>query len=831
MRPLAQTFIINEPSSGTEAVFLTGLDLFFRSKPSLTSLGVEVQIRETLNSIPLSNHIPYASKILTAGDVEISSDATLATRFTFDTPVMIRANEVYAIAVLPLGGSPDFRMWTAQRGALDVITGSHIVFPNSVGNLYAPSNDLSYTTIQNQCLKFNLVTAAFTSLSGTAVYRQSDSEFFHTRPVTGFFAEGERIVISNNNLRLAALTVSPSSPFTIGEIVVQPNTASNTSGATAFGTVYQSNSTITLLQNTTGKFITTGGGLNGLTSSIITVNPSLAHTNTVLASACNIITVPTTSTPGSDFANGSFIYVGRQSLANVQVARIISINPALRQLTLDRQIVISDDDASYGRVKSDGNLYGFLAYINELRSSTVTSIFNSSANSTQNFVGSNGSILIGTNSGATAVVDTLTNIYYDSITSQISAVDSKDTELNFSFSGFGNNNAADTSFTNILSDVPTEFVDKQRMIYSRSNELVNLSANKSLTIQSSLQTRTNKFSPYMDSIRSKAIITSNQIRPEAELEGFYLNIQTPTGLFARETVVFQSNATSNTSGKISFANSSFIAVYDVSTTNTSQIATFTANSTSIITSVSGVVANVTATTAFNEALGNGSTLPSRYISKTVLLADGQDSEDMVVFLTAYRPQGTNIKVFSKILNAADSDPFDDKSYTPMLDTTQNLFSSLANRDDHVELKFELPQTVQVHSSDISVNTTSSVITFTNSRTTEEFEPGMFVYVADSSTQTFSVRRVLSVPNTSSLVVRSNLTFNSSNAAIGYITGSLVQCNAFRYVENNGIVRYVCNSTDSSFDGYKTFAIKIVLTSDTTQIVPRVADMRTLALQI
>jgi uncharacterized protein YbaA (DUF1428 family) len=831
MRPLAQTFVINEPFDGAEAVFLTAVDIFFRSKPSLTSMGVEIQIRETLGGEPLSKQLPYASKTLTAADVQISSDATLATRFTFDTPVMVRTNEIFAIAVLPLGGSPDFRVWTAQRDAIDVTTSAQVVFPNSVGNLYAPSNDLSYTIIQNQCLKFNIVTANFTASSGTAVYKQAALEFFQTRPTIGTFAEGERIVISNNNLKLAALTVTPSSPFTIGEVVVQPNTATNTASATAFGTVYLSNSTITLLSNTTGKFSTTGGGLNGLTSTIKTVNPSVAHTNTVISSACNIITVPTTTTPDSDFANGNFIYFGKPTLANTQVARITAVNPATRQLTLDRTVSISENDASYGRVKSDGNLYGFIAYVNELTSATITAAFNSSANSTENFSSSNGSILIGTDTGATAVVDTLTNIFYDSITSQISAVDSKDTDIDFSFRGYGNNNAVDAVFTNIFSDIPYEFVDKQRIIYSKSNEITNLSGTKSLTVEADLQASSSRFSPYLDDIKSNAIITSNQIRPEAELNGFYLNIQNPTGLFTRESVVFQSNATSNTSGKISFANSSFIAVYDVTTTNTAQFATFTANSTSVITSVSGAIANVTTVSSFNEALGNGSTIPSRYISKTVVLAEDQDSEDMVVFLTAYRPQGTNIKVFTKLLNATDSDPFDDKSWTPMIDTTPFLFSSLANRDDYVELKFDLPQTVLVHTSNIAVNTTSSVITFTNARTTEEFTPGMFVYVADTATQTFAVRRVLSVPNTSALVVRSNLTFNSSNAAIGHIPESIAQCNAFRYNENNGIVRYVCSSTDSVFDGYKTFAIKIVLTSGTTQIVPRVADMRTLALQI
>jgi hypothetical protein len=831
MRPLAQTFIINESSSGAEAVFLLGIDLFFRSKPSLTSFGVEVQIRETLAGIPLSKQMPYASKLLSANDIQISSDATVATRFTFNTPVMIRTNELFAIAVLPLGGSSEFRIWTAQRDAIDVATGSQVVFPNSVGNLYAPSNDLSDTVIQNQCLKFNLITANFTAFSGTAVYKQGYSEFFRSRPPIGIFADGERVVISNNNLKLAALTVSPGSPFTIGEIVVQPNTATNTASATAHGTVYLSNSTVTLLKDTSGKFSISGGGLNGLSSSIKTVNPSAAHTNTLITSACNIITVPTTTTPDSDFANGNFIYIGKSTLANTQVARITAVNPATRQLTLDRVANVSEDDASYGRVKSDGSLYGFLSFvdINDNRSSAIVSIFNSTANATQNFTSSNGLILIGTDTGATAQVNTLTDIFYNSITSQISSIDSKDTVVNFSFSGFGNNNAADAEFTNVFSDIPYEFVDRQRVIFSKSNELVTLSGSKSLTISTYLQSFNTKFSPYLDNIRSNAILSSNQIRQESELDGFYLNIENSNG--ALTGTVLQSNATSNTSGVISFANDSFVVVTNVVSTNTAQIATFTANSTSIITSGTGVVANVTAVSRFNEALGNGSPSVPRYISKTVVLAESQDSEDMVVFLSAYRPQDTDIKVFAKLLNATDSDPFDDKSWTPMIDTTPFLISSLANRDDYVELKFELPQNVLVHTSNISVNTTSSVITFTNSRTTEEFNPGMFVYVADNATQTFAVRRVLSVPNTTALVVASNLTFDSSNSAIGYISESLAQCNAFRYNENNGIVRYVCSSTDSIFDGYKTFAIKIVLTSNSTQIVPRIADMRTLALQI
>jgi hypothetical protein len=108
---------------------------------------------------------------------------------------------------------------------------------------------------------------------------------------------------------------------------------------------------------------------------------------------------------------------------------------------------------------------------------------------------------------------------------------------------------------------------------------------------------------------------------------------------------------------------------------------------------------------------------------------------------------------------------------------------------------------------------------------------MFVYMADETLGTFTVRRVLEVPNSSAIVVSSNNTFNSSNAEIGYIDGAFRRCNAFRYTNNNDIARYVCQSTESIFDGFKTFAIKIVLVSDETMLTPKVADMRALALQI
>lgn len=830
MRPLAQVFLVTEPSSGAEAIFVTGIDLFFRSKPTLSTQGVEVQIRETLNGIPQSRQLPYASKVLPIGSILTSTDASVSTRFTFDTPVMLRTNEAFAIAVIPLGGAADYRIWTARRDDVDATDNLKITLPNNIGNLFAPSNDLTYTMIDNEALKFSLVTANFTQTSGTAIYRPDNLELFNTRPMTGSFATNERVVVSNNNLKLASLNINLVTPFTVGEIVVQPNTATNTSSATAYGTVYFSNTTVTRLRNTVDKFTTSGGGLRGLSSSIVTGNPTTALTNAITTSACNIITVPVTVTPDSDFVQNNFIYIAREDLANLQVARIESVNQTTRQITLDRTINFDSNNAVYGRVKSDGNLYGYCNIVIEERDSVLIGLNKSSANTTQNFSNVAGQYLIGTTTGSTAVVDGLTNISYDSLTSQITAIGSKESDVTFAFSGYSSNGVSDASYSTVYNDIPYEFTDTQRKIFSRSNELTSLSGNKSLTIRADMTTTNQKFSPYIDSIRKVAVVTSNHVLPENRLEGFYLSLGSSNGVFTVGEQVWQSNATTNTSGTISFANSTFITVCNVSTTNTQQIAVFNANSTSVINSPT-VTANVVTVARFNEATGNGSRTPSRYISKTVVLAEGQDAEDLVVFLTAYRPPSTDIKIYGKLLNGADSDPFDDKSWTPMVDTTSTLFSSAVNRDDYIELKFEMPQSVVVHTSNISVNTTSAIINFTSSKTTESFSPGMFVYVADSTARTFAVRRVLEVPNTTALVVASNLTFTSANAAIGYIPGSLTQCNAFRYADNNGIVRYVCNSTDSVFDGYKSFAVKIVLTSAITPVVPRVADMRALALQI
>lgn len=82
---------------------------------------------------------------------------------------------------------------------------------------------------------------------------------------------------------------------------------------------------------------------------------------------------------------------------------------------------------------------------------------------------------------------------------------------------------------------------------------------------------------------------------------------------------------------------------------------------------------------------------TRYISKIVTLADGQESEDLKVYISAYKPAGTIIKAYVKLWNEEDSDDFDEKPWTEMPQTTDpSSYSATNNLEDYKEYEFDLP---------------------------------------------------------------------------------------------------------------------------------------------
>lgn len=165
------------------------------------------------------------------------------------------------------------------------------------------------------------------------------------------------------------------------------------------------------------------------------------------------------------------------------------------------------------------------------------------------------------------------------------------------------------------------------------------------------------------------------------------------------------------------------------------------------------VENIINNDSTNEHTRYGNAL-TKYVSKKVVLADGQEAEDLLVYMTAYRPVGTNVEVYVKFKNQADGETFDSKVWTKLeyADGGDGVYSSPLDTTNYIEYKLGIP-------------------------TTNAVAMGAF-----------------------------------ANA-------------------DTGIVQYTNNNGEVFFDGFKEYAIKIVLLSENAAVVPRLNDVRAIALQI
>jgi hypothetical protein len=100
-----------------------------------------------------------------------------------------------------------------------------------------------------------------------------------------------------------------------------------------------------------------------------------------------------------------------------------------------------------------------------------------------------------------------------------------------------------------------------------------------------------------------------------------------------------------------------------------------------------VVGNIINNTANNEWMEVGDA-EMRYMTKPVTLTDGNDAEDLKVFVTAYKPQNTNVYVYARIHNPEDAEGMNLKDWTPLTQlTAANTFSDSVDRNDFREFEF------------------------------------------------------------------------------------------------------------------------------------------------
>lgn len=109
--------------------------------------------------------------------------------------------------------------------------------------------------------------------------------------------------------------------------------------------------------------------------------------------------------------------------------------------------------------------------------------------------------------------------------------------------------------------------------------------------------------------------------------------------------------------------------------------------------------------AYQWKISNIQATTSKYVSKTVQLAENLDAEDFQLYITGYRPNGTNIKAYIKVQSPNDPAVFETNDWIELEITSGvNTFSSLSNTSDFREFVFGIPE----------ANKNFGAVTYTNS---------------------------------------------------------------------------------------------------------------------
>lgn len=163
--PIAQSFIVDSPGGA----FLTSIDLYFETKDS--TLPVTLEIREMENGIPTGIIVPFSTVTVAAIDVVTSSNATLATKFTFSSPVFLLDTSEYCFVVN--ANSRNYKVWVAQTGGTDVTNTSFSITKQPyAGVMFKSQNASTWVPEQNLDIKFVIRRAEFAT-SGSFILNEA----------------------------------------------------------------------------------------------------------------------------------------------------------------------------------------------------------------------------------------------------------------------------------------------------------------------------------------------------------------------------------------------------------------------------------------------------------------------------------------------------------------------------------------------------------------------------------------------------------------------------------------------------------------------------------
>ena len=472
--PLAQSFLVDKKGG----IFVSSVELYFGAKD--TALPVSVQIRHMENGMPTQKILPFGDKTLNPSSVNTSADASVATKFTFDSPIYLESGREYCAVVMT--NSNVYTSWVSEMGQKDIKTNDFIDQQPYAGSLFKSQNNSTWTPDQMKDLKMTINRCKFTTGSTASVVFENGvlpAEKLQTNPIET--VSGTKMFkvyhYSHGNYddKLSNITISGVTGDRTGSVLrFTSDAVESTSGDDA-------------TDNTGTGIPGTGGTGSGIVATLTTVGDD---------STAIVIT-----NPGQGYTVGDDITFEKNSKNFVfDVAEVGETLGGIPVAYINRT-----HTAGTGTAKATD---GSARILNDIDTYLIT-IPNSvwaarSGNAGINYQGATENT-----SGGGSNVTATGNVYYDTLHTTIPSIELPNTSISTSFKGTTTTQplvlssgrvvsfTKDSSSTTItLNDNNSLLVPK--IVASGINETNEMGGAKSLEVTASLSTTRDNISPVLD---------------------------------------------------------------------------------------------------------------------------------------------------------------------------------------------------------------------------------------------------------------------------------------------------------------------------------------------
>ena len=215
--PIAQSFFVGD-SSG---VFITRCDVFFQTVDD-TDIPVTIQIRPMQQGYPTGIVLPFSEVTLNPDEIQISDDGSIATPMRFKSPVYLEGGREYCVVLV--SNSTKYNVYISRVGENDLITQEFVSSQPFLGSLFKSQNASTWEPSQWEDLKFTLYRADFIQSGTVEVYNpqltEGNNQIARLMP--------NSLNFNSNRIRISLASTISDSNFIIGNTVLQNGT--NASG-------------------------------------------------------------------------------------------------------------------------------------------------------------------------------------------------------------------------------------------------------------------------------------------------------------------------------------------------------------------------------------------------------------------------------------------------------------------------------------------------------------------------------------------------------------------------------------------------------------------------